>query len=69
MSDKIAALEAELALAKAEAEFVAKKENGDVSDEDRQALRVLRQEYREAARQPAENGATPAAIGTKAKAK
>lgn len=67
MSDKIARKQAELDLLKAEAEFVEKKEKGKLTHDDRLALRALRQEFREKYRTP-KPGASPAAIGTKAKA-
>jgi hypothetical protein len=66
MSDKIARKEAELALMKAEAEFIAKKKAGKLTNEDRLALREMRQAYRLNVRQPVADGAAPAAIGTKA---
>lgn len=69
MSDKIAKLEAELALKKAEAAFVDKKKAGKLTSKDRAELFALRQAFRENHRQPAKNGAAPAAIGAKAEAK
>jgi hypothetical protein len=66
MSDKIARKKAELTLLEAEAEFVAKKQKGTLSNEDRVALRALREAYRLDVRQPVVNGAAPAAIGAKA---
>jgi hypothetical protein len=66
MSDKIARKEAELALLKAEAEFVEKKQNGTLTNEDRLALRALREAYRSDVRLPVVDGAAPAAIGAKA---
>lgn len=66
MSDKIARKEAELALLKAEAEFVAKKKAGELTNEDRLALRALRAEYRSSVRRPVKDGVSVEAIGTKA---
>lgn len=66
MSDKIARKEAELVLLKAEAEFVAKKEAGELTSEDRLALRALREAYRLTYRGPVKDGVSVAAIGTKA---
>lgn len=66
MSDKIARKEAELALLKLEAAFVAKKKAGKLTVDDRLALRAARQDYRLNVRRPVKNGAAPAAIGTKA---
>lgn len=67
MSDKIERKQKELELLKAEAEFVEKKEAGTLTDEDKHALRALRQEFRESYRSP-KPGASPAAISNTAKA-
>jgi hypothetical protein len=68
MSDKIAKLEARLALAKAEEAFAEKKKTG-VTSEDKLALRELRKDFRENHRTPVKNGAQPAAIKAKAQPK
>lgn len=67
INDKVAFKEAELALLKAEAEFVEKKQAGPVSMEEKLALRALRQEFRLNYRKPVKNGAQPAAIQAGAK--
>jgi hypothetical protein len=69
MSDRVAALEAELELRKAEEAFIAKKLAGKATAEDRAALHEIRRAYRENQRPPVSDGAAPAAIGTKAEAK
>jgi hypothetical protein len=66
MSDKIAAAKAALAVLEAEEEFRVKKAAGELTKEDRLALRALREDYRLNVRKAAKNGAAPAAIGTKA---
>lgn len=68
MSDKIARKKAELELLEAEAEFVAKKQSGKLTADDRHALRELRQAFRQNHRTPVENGASVESIGAKAKA-
>jgi hypothetical protein len=67
MSDKIAKLEAQLALVKAEQAFTEKKKDGSVTLEDKLALRELRQDYRENHRSPTRDGAQPAAVKAKVK--
>lgn len=62
-----ARVDAELALLRAEADFVAKKQAGPVSMEEKLALRALRQDFRLNYRKPAKEGAQPAAIGVVAK--
>jgi len=68
MSDKIARKQAELDLLIAEAEFIEKKQSGELTNDDRLALRELRQAFRDGFRQPTKDGAAPKAIGSKAKA-
>ena len=60
--------DAELAVMKAEADFVEKKQAGELTDEDRHQLRALRQEYRADHRQPVKDGASPDPINANAKA-
>lgn len=67
MSDKIERKRKELEVLEAEAEFREKKAAGTLTNEDKLALRALRQEFRENHRQ-AKPGASPAAISNKAKA-
>lgn len=66
MSSKIEQKRAELALLEAEQEFVARKKAGTVTEEDKLALRALRQEFRETHRRPSP-GAVVDPIGAKAK--
>lgn len=63
MSDKIAALKAQVALLELEEEFKEKKASGDLSNEDKLALREARREYRRSHRRPTKDGAQPAGIG------
>lgn len=69
MSDKIAAARAALAVLEAEEEFRQKKLAGEVTVEDKLALRALREEYRSNHRRPVKDGAAPGAIGAAAKVK
>jgi hypothetical protein len=69
MSDKIAKLEARLALVKAEQAFAEKKEDGSVTAEDKLALRELRRDFRENHRTPVKNGAQAPVIKAKAQPK
>jgi hypothetical protein len=66
MSDKIAAAKAALALLEAEEAFKAKKAAGELTTEDKLALRALREEFRSNTRTPVKDGAAPAPIGAKA---
>ena len=69
MTDRVAAIEANIAslqkaqtLAEQEAEFVKKKEAGTLTREDKDSLRVAREDYRDNHRQPA-IGAAPGVMG------
>ena len=69
MTDKIARLEAQVALLKLEAAFSELKANGEVSMDDKLALRAARADYRANHRKATKDGAAPAAIGAEGKAK
>lgn len=59
-------LRAELELAEAEEAFIKKKATkGGVTNDDRHALRALRQEYRTKWRTPTSSGAQAPAVGAK----
>lgn len=65
MNDKkLQRLEAELYLARGEAEFVQRKLDNKLTREDRIALREARQQFRERHRVPAEDGVTVGTIDT-----
>lgn len=60
-------LESEYRLLQMEREFSQKKLSGQLTDEDRYALRAARQAFRLDHRLPKVEGASPAPIGTKTK--